>query len=58
VLRILPALATPTLSTLSDPDWVELSTVVEEKQVRDLIPRLYAAGARGIIELPINKIVD
>jgi len=58
VLRILPALATPTLSTLADPEWVELSTVVEEKQVRDLIPALYAAGARGIIELPINKIVD
>ena len=58
VLRILPALATPTVSALSDPDWVDLSTVVEEKSVRELIPRLYAAGARGIIELPINKIVD
>ena len=58
VLRILPALATPTVSTLSDPDWVDLSTVVEEKQVRELIPRLYEAGARGIIELPINKIID
>lgn len=58
VLKILPALATPTVSTLSDPDWVDLSTVVEEKQVRELIPRLYAAGARGIIELPINKIID
>ena len=58
VLRLLPALATPTLSTLADPDWVELSTVVEEKHVRELIPRLYQAGARGIIELPINKIVE
>lgn len=58
VLKILPALATPTLSTLSDPDWVELSTVVEEKQVRELVPKLYQAGARGIIELPINKIVE
>lgn len=58
VLRILPALATPTLSTLADTDWVELSTVVDEKQVRDLIPGLYQAGARGIIELPINKIVE
>lgn len=58
ILGLLPALATPTLSTLADPDWVELSTVVDEKQVRDLIPRLYAAGARGIIELPINKIVE
>jgi ATP phosphoribosyltransferase len=58
VLKLLPALATPTVSTLSDPDWVELSTVVEEKKVRELIPRLYAAGARGIIELPLNKIVE
>ncbi len=58
VLKILPALATPTVSTLSDPAWVDLSTVVEEKQVRELIPRLYAAGARGIIELPINKIIE
>ena len=58
VLHILPALATPTLSTLADPGWVELSTVVEEKFVRELIPQLYQAGARGIIELPINKIVE
>ena len=58
VLRILPALATPTVSTLADPAWVELSTVVDEKTVRELIPRLYAAGARGIIELPLNKIVE
>jgi ATP phosphoribosyltransferase len=58
ILRLLPALATPTVSTLADPDWVELSTVVPEGQVRDLIPRLYEAGARGIIELPINKIIE
>ncbi len=58
VLRLLPALATPTVSTLADPDWVDLSTVVEESSVRELIPRLYEVGARGIIELPINKIVD
>ena len=58
ILRILPALATPTVSTLADPDWVDLSTVVDEKLVRELIPQLYAAGARGIIEVPINKIID
>lgn len=58
VLKILPALATPTVSTLSDPEWVDLSTVVEEKLVRELIPQLYEVGARGVIELPINKIVD
>lgn len=58
VLGILPALATPTVSTLADPEWVELSTVVSESKVRELVPSLYKAGARGIIELPINKIVD
>lgn len=58
ILKILPALATPTISTLADADWVEMSTVVDEKLVRELIPSLYAAGARGIIELPISKIVD
>ena len=58
VLKLLPALATPTVSTLADPAWVEMSTVVDEKLVRELMPRLYATGARGIIELPINKIVE
>lgn len=58
VLALLPALSTPTISTLADESWVDISTVVEEKNVRDLIPRLYEAGARGIIELPINKIVE
>ncbi|MBI4998571.1 MAG: ATP phosphoribosyltransferase [Rhodocyclales bacterium] len=58
VLTLLPALATPTVSTLADPAWVEMSTVVDEKLVRELIPGLYAAGARGIIELPISKIVE
>lgn len=58
VLKLLPALATPTVSTLADPAWVEMSTVVDEKLVRELMPSLYAAGARGIIELPISKIVE
>jgi len=58
VLKLLPALATPTVSTLADPAWVEMSTVVDEKLVRELIPGLYATGARGIIELPISKIVE
>ncbi len=58
IVGLLPALATPTVSTLADEDWVDISTVVEEKLVRDLIPRLYAAGARGIIEMPINKIIE
>jgi ATP phosphoribosyltransferase len=58
VVGILPALATPTVSTLADPKWVDVSTVVDEKTVRELIPKLYQAGARGIIELPLNKIVE
>jgi len=53
-----PAPATPTMSTLVDPDWVDLSTVVEERQVRERIPRLYEAGAPGIIEVPIDKIIE
>ena len=58
VLALLPALSTPTVSTLADHNWVDISTVVEEKLVRDLIPQLHEAGARGIIEMPINKIID
>jgi len=57
VTAILPAPATPTIAALADTDWVDLGIVVEEKRVRELIPQLYQAGARGIIELPINKIV-
>jgi ATP phosphoribosyltransferase len=57
VLALLPALNTPTISTLSDENWVDVSTVIEEKLVRELLPRLVAAGARGIIESPLNKII-
>ena len=53
-----PAPATPTVSTLVDPDWVDLSTVVEERQVRELIPLLLEAGTPGIIEVPIDKIIE
>lgn len=58
VLELLPALCTPTVSTLADEHWVDVSTVIEEKLVRDLVPKLYDAGARGIIEMPINKIIE
>lgn len=58
VLALLPALSTPTVSTLADQGWVAISAVVEERLVRDLIPQLHEAGARGIIEMPINKIID
>ena len=57
VLGVLPALKRPTISTLSDPDWVAVNTVIEEKTVREIIPRLKAANAQGIVEYPLNKIV-
>ena len=57
VVAQLPALQRPTISSLSDPDWVAVNTIVEEKTVRTLIPRLKAAGGQGIVEYPLNKIV-
>ena len=57
VLALLPALQRPTISPLSDEDWVAVNTIIEEKTVRDLIPRLKAAGGQGIVEYPLNKIV-
>jgi ATP phosphoribosyltransferase len=57
VLALLPALASPTISPLSDSRWVALNTVLEESVLRDVIPKLKAAGATGIVEYPLNKIV-
>jgi ATP phosphoribosyltransferase len=57
VLALLPALQRPTVSALSDTDWVAVNTIIEERTVRDLIPRLKAAHAQGIVEYPLNKIV-
>jgi ATP phosphoribosyltransferase len=57
VLSLLPALQRPTISPLSDAEWVAVNTIIEEKTVRDLIPRLKAARAQGIVEYPLNKIV-
>ena len=57
VLNLLPALQRPTISPLSDTNWVAVNTIIEEKTVRDLIPKLKAAGAQGIVEYPLNKIV-
>jgi ATP phosphoribosyltransferase len=57
VLSVLPALKRPTVSHLSDPDWVAVNTVIEERTVREIIPRLKAAHAQGIVEYPLNKIV-
>jgi len=57
VLEVLPALKKPTISQLSDPDWVAVNTVLDESTVRTIIPRLKQAGAQGIVEYPLNKIV-
>ena len=57
ILALLPALQRPTISPLSEQEWVAVNTVIEEQTVRDLIPRLKAARAQGIVEYPLNKIV-
>jgi len=57
VLNVLPALKNPTISTLSDPDWVAVNTIIEEAVVRQILPKLKAAKAQGIVEYPLNKIV-
>ena len=57
VLAVLPALKNPTISNLSDPDWVAVNTIIEEAVVRQLLPKLKAAKAQGIVEYPLNKIV-
>ncbi len=58
VLQVLPALKTPTISTLSDERWVAINTVIEEHVVTEILPRLREAGARGIVEYPLNKIIE
>jgi ATP phosphoribosyltransferase len=57
VLAVLPALKEPTVSSLSDPEWVAVNTIVEEEVVRQIIPKLKVARAQGIVEYPLNKIV-
>jgi len=57
VLGVLPALKRPTISHLSDQDWMAVNTILDESTVRNLIPRLKEAGAQGIVEYPLNKIV-
>jgi ATP phosphoribosyltransferase len=58
VLEMLPSLQNPTVSALSDPNWADVNTIVDEAVVRTIVPQLKAAGARGIVEYPINKIID
>jgi ATP phosphoribosyltransferase len=57
ILSILPALNSPTVSDLSDSEWVALNTILEEGVVREVVPKLKAAGATGIVEYPLNKVV-
>jgi len=57
VQALLPALQRPTISSLSDDGWVAINTIIDERTVRDLIPKLKAAGGQGIVEYPLNKIV-
>jgi len=57
LLTQLPALRNPTISTLSKADWVAVETIIDEKIVREIIPQLKAAGAEGIIEYPLNKVI-
>jgi ATP phosphoribosyltransferase len=57
VLEVLPALKRPTISHLSDEEWLAVNTILDETTVRDIIPRLKQAGGQGIVEYPLNKIV-
>lgn len=57
VLSILPALKKPTISKLSDEDWFDVDTVIDEKIARKIIPKLKRAGAEGIVEYPLNKVI-
>jgi ATP phosphoribosyltransferase len=58
VVAILPALGTPTISALADARWVAINTVIEERTATELLPRLREAGARGIVEYPLNQIIE
>jgi ATP phosphoribosyltransferase len=58
VIKILPALQTPTVSSLSDKKWMAINTIIDENTVRHIVPQLKAAGARGIVEYPLSKIID
>lgn len=58
ILALLPAMKKPTISNLSDPNWVDVDTIIVEDEVKYLIPKLKRAGAQGIIEYPLNKVID
>lgn len=58
ILQQVPALQKPTVSSLSDPEWVAVNTIIDESVVRTIVPQLKAAGASGIVEYPITKLID
>lgn len=57
VLKILPAMKKPTISNLSQADWVDVDTILDERTAKDIIPKLKRAGAQGIVEYPLNKVI-
>lgn len=58
VIGLLPALKNPTVSPLADAEWVAINTIIDEATVRHIIPQLKAAGASGIVEYPLTKVID
>ena len=58
VTALLPALRNPTISHLTDPEWVAISTIIDEAAVRSIVPALKNAGATGVVEFPINKVME
>ena len=58
MLLLLPEMKKPTVSDLADAEWVSVVTIVEESVVREIIPRLSAVGAEGIVEYPLNKVIE
>jgi ATP phosphoribosyltransferase len=57
VTKVLPSMHSPTVSHHKDPDWVSIEVIIDEKKVRDLIPKLKGHGASGIVEYPLNKVI-
>ena len=57
IIAAVPALRDPTISPLSNPDWVALETIIDESVVREILPQLKSLGAEGIVEYPLNKVV-
>ena len=58
IIAMLPAMTSPTVSTLHDKNWLSVETIIKESQARDLIPKLLKAGAKGIIEYPLKKVLN